>query len=163
MEKINARYYELPSSFFQLTSLKLQAIFVVNQANYSGLELARVPRVPGTRWNSEYISPLAPADFENLSTNLHPQSSFYVASGTLSFKFLTQALLFFWRPKSVVYIWDLLKFKRAIMARELFAKWLVFELVWNWNQWIINFSFDGIIRQIKIWTFVDWFITWYYL
>ena len=35
---------------------------------------------------------MAPADFEVLNTNWHPQSSFYVTSGTLSFKFLTQAL-----------------------------------------------------------------------
>ena len=39
-----------------------------------------------------WTSPLAPADFEVLNTNWHPQSSFYVISGTLSFKFLTQAL-----------------------------------------------------------------------
>ena len=39
-----------------------------------------------------WTSPLAPADFEVLNTNWHPQSSFYVTSGTLSFKFLTQAL-----------------------------------------------------------------------
>ena len=37
--------------------------------------------------------PLAPADLEVLNTDWHPQSSFYVTSGTLSFKFLTQALL----------------------------------------------------------------------
>jgi hypothetical protein len=54
-----------------------------------GLELARVPRVPGTRQKSE---PLASADFEVLNTNWHSQSSFYVTRGTLSFKFLTQAL-----------------------------------------------------------------------
>ena len=40
-----------------------------------------------------WTSPLAPADFEVLNTNWHPQSSFCVTSGTLSFKFLTQALL----------------------------------------------------------------------
>ena len=39
-----------------------------------------------------WTPPLAPADFEVLNTNWHPQSSFYVTSGTLSFKFLTQAL-----------------------------------------------------------------------
>ena len=39
-----------------------------------------------------WTSPLAPADFEVLNTNWHPQSSFYVTSGNLSFKFLTQAL-----------------------------------------------------------------------
>ena len=39
-----------------------------------------------------WTSPLAPADFEVLNNNWHPQSSFYVTSGTLSFKFLTQAL-----------------------------------------------------------------------
>ena len=39
-----------------------------------------------------WTSPLAPADFEVLNTNWHPQSSFYVISGTLSSKFLTQAL-----------------------------------------------------------------------
>jgi hypothetical protein len=39
-----------------------------------------------------WTSPLAPADFEVPNTNWHPQSSFYVISGTLSFKFLTQAL-----------------------------------------------------------------------
>ena len=39
-----------------------------------------------------WTSPLAPADFEVLNTNWHPQSSFYVRSGTLIFKFLTQAL-----------------------------------------------------------------------
>ena len=32
-------------------------------------------------------------DFEVLNTNWHPQSSFDATSGTLSFKFLTQALL----------------------------------------------------------------------
>ena len=57
---------------------------------FSGLELARVPQVPGTRRNSEHHL-------------WHPQilrfliltkSSFYVISGTLSFQFLTQALLF---------------------------------------------------------------------
>jgi len=41
-----------------------------------------------------WTSPLAPADFEVLNTNWHPQSSFYVKSGTLSFKFLTQALVY---------------------------------------------------------------------
>ena len=55
----------------------------------AGLELARVPRVPGTQF---WTSPLAPADFEVLNTNWHPQSSFYVTSGTLGFKFLAQAL-----------------------------------------------------------------------
>ena len=35
---------------------------------------------------------VAPADFEVLDTKWHPQSSFYVISGTLNFKFLTQAL-----------------------------------------------------------------------
>ena len=44
----------------------------------AGLELARVP---------------APADFEVFNTNWHPQSSFYVTGGTLSFKFLAEALL----------------------------------------------------------------------
>ena len=39
-----------------------------------------------------WTSPPAPADFEALNTEWHPQSSFYVLSGTLSFKFLTQAL-----------------------------------------------------------------------
>ena len=39
-----------------------------------------------------WVSPLVPADFVVLNTNWHPQSSFYVTSGTLSFKFLTQAL-----------------------------------------------------------------------
>ena len=33
---------------------------------------------------------LAPADFEVLGTKWYPQSSFYVTSGNLSFKFLTQ-------------------------------------------------------------------------
>ena len=41
-----------------------------------------------------WTSPLAPADFEVLNTNWHPQSSFYVISGTPSFKFLTQALMY---------------------------------------------------------------------
>ena len=36
---------------------------------------------------------LAPADFEVLNTKWHPQSIFYVISGTLSFRFLTQALV----------------------------------------------------------------------
>ena len=40
-----------------------------------------------------WTSPLAPADFEVHNTNWHPQSSLYVISGTLSFKFLTQALI----------------------------------------------------------------------
>ena len=39
-----------------------------------------------------WTSPLAPTDVEVLNTNLHPQSSFNVTSGTLSFDFLTQAL-----------------------------------------------------------------------
>ena len=39
-----------------------------------------------------WTSPLASADFQVLYTNWHPQSSFYVKSGTLSFKFLTQVL-----------------------------------------------------------------------
>ena len=38
-------------------------------------------------------SPPAPTDFKVLNTNWHPQSSFYVTSGTLSFKFQTQALI----------------------------------------------------------------------
>ena len=54
-----------------------------------------------------WTSPLAPADFEVLNTKWHPQSWFYVISGTLSFKFLTQALLticmylymWFWKKK----------------------------------------------------------------
>ena len=40
-----------------------------------------------------WASPLEPTDFEFINTNWNPQSSFYVISGTLSFKFLTQALL----------------------------------------------------------------------
>ena len=40
-----------------------------------------------------WTSPLAPADFVVLNTNWHLQSSFYVTSGTLGFKFLTQAPL----------------------------------------------------------------------
>ena len=51
-----------------------------------------------------WTSPLAPADFEVFNTKWHPQSSFYVISGTLSFKFLTQALFilleFFYSEKS---------------------------------------------------------------
>ena len=39
-----------------------------------------------------WTSPPAPAEFEVLNTNWHPQNSFYETSGTLSFKFLTQAL-----------------------------------------------------------------------
>ena len=39
-----------------------------------------------------WTSPLAPVDFVALNTNWHPQSSFYVTSGTLTLKFLTQAL-----------------------------------------------------------------------
>lgn len=50
---------------------------------YTGLELTRVPQT----------SPLAPEDIEVLNTNWHLQSSFYVTTGTLSFKFLTQTLL----------------------------------------------------------------------
>ena len=37
-------------------------------------------------------SPLPPTDFEVLNTNWHPQCSFYVTSGALSFKFITQVL-----------------------------------------------------------------------
>ena len=46
-------------------------------------------------WHTQkfWTSPLAPAVFEVLNTNWRPQSSFYVISGTLSFKFLTQALI----------------------------------------------------------------------
>ena len=40
-----------------------------------------------------WTSPLAPAVFEVFNTSWHPQSSFYVTCGTLSFKFLTQALI----------------------------------------------------------------------
>jgi hypothetical protein len=40
-----------------------------------------------------WTSPPAPADFEVLNTTWNPQSSFYVTSGTLSFKFQTQALI----------------------------------------------------------------------
>ena len=70
----------------------------------SGLELARVPRVPGTRRNSEHHlwHPLI-LSFLILTGTL--QSSFYLISGTLSFKFLTQALLTYqiypyqhWKP-----------------------------------------------------------------
>ena len=39
-----------------------------------------------------WTSSLAPADFEVLNTNWHPQSTFYLIGGTLRFKFLTQAL-----------------------------------------------------------------------
>ena len=39
----------------------------------TGLELAWVPRVPGTRQDSEHHLAPAPADFEVLSTNWHPQ------------------------------------------------------------------------------------------
>mgnify|MGYP007048598183 CR=1 FL=1 len=39
-----------------------------------------------------WISPLAPAYFEVLNTNWHPQSSFYATNGTLNLKFLTQVL-----------------------------------------------------------------------
>ena len=42
-------------------------------------------------WRKFWTSPLAPADFEVLKSNWHPKSSFYVTSGTLRFKFLTQA------------------------------------------------------------------------
>ena len=37
---------------------------------------------------------LALVDFEVLDTNWHPQSPSYVTSDTLSFKFLTQALIY---------------------------------------------------------------------
>ena len=57
--------------------------------NETGLVLVRVPR---RFWTSSRT----PADFEVFDTtyldNWHHQSSFYVTSGTLSFKFLTQAL-----------------------------------------------------------------------
>ena len=43
-------------------------------------------------WHLPKIWTSPPADFEVLNTNWHPQSSFYVTSGTLSVKFLTQAL-----------------------------------------------------------------------
>ena len=41
-----------------------------------------------------WTSPLAPTDFEVLNTKWHLQSLFYVKIGTLSFKFLTQALTY---------------------------------------------------------------------
>ena len=62
----------------------------------SGFELAWVPRVPGTGWNSEHHlwhpQILRFSQSWVLNTKMHPQSSFYVTSGTLRFKFLTQAL-----------------------------------------------------------------------
>ena len=51
---------------------------------------------------------MALADFEVLVTNWHPQSSFSVASGTLSFKFLTLALYAmgpYKRRKKVKWAW----------------------------------------------------------
>ena len=64
----------------------------MNQMLLAGLELARFAAVA---WHLPKFctSPLAPLDCEILNTNWHPQSSFFVTSGTLSFKFLTQALV----------------------------------------------------------------------
>lgn len=71
----------------------------------SGLMLARVLRVAGTKrnyehhlWHSQIL--------KFINTNWHPQSSFYGKSDTLSFQLLTQALAFkkeirqdIWRKK----------------------------------------------------------------
>ena len=52
-------------------------------------------------WNPPkfWTSPLAPADFGFLILTGTPQSSFYVTSGTLGFKFITQALQGHWTEK----------------------------------------------------------------
>ena len=68
----------------------------------------------------------APADFEFLNTNWHPQSSFYVTSGTLSFKFLTQALdctkcsLYFSR---ILNLNAIILFSWNFFGPQLFEKW----------------------------------------
>ena len=66
---------------------------LTNEILHTGLELARVPRVPGTRRNSEHQL-WHPWILRFLNTNWHPQSSLYVISGTLILKFLTQALIY---------------------------------------------------------------------
>ena len=71
--------------------IKTDTLYIGYHLCIAGLELARVPRVPGTRRNSEHHL-RHPLFFEVLNANWHLQSSFYVTSGTLSFKFLTQAL-----------------------------------------------------------------------
>ena len=61
-------------------------------ASISGLDLARVPRVPGTRRNSEHHH-WHPRILRFLVlTGKRRDHSMYVPGGTLSFNFLTQAL-----------------------------------------------------------------------
>ena len=65
----------------------------------AGLVLARMPL-------QFWTSPLAPANFEVPITSWHPQSSFYVisGSGTLSLKFLTQALVSVIKQHNPIYL-----------------------------------------------------------
>ena len=63
-----------------------------------GLELDQVLRVPGTRLNSEHHL-WHPRILRFLILTGTPQSSFYVTSGTLGFKFITQALQGHWTEK----------------------------------------------------------------
>ena len=106
-EKDTIVYY----NFTRFITVPLE--FEIWVGNTAGLELARVPRVLGTRQNSEHHLwhprilrlliltrvPRVPGTRQNSEHHLwHPQSSFYVTSGTLSFKFLTQALSFMDSP-----------------------------------------------------------------
>ena len=81
----------IPKKIYMLSPF-LSMILKV-QVCTTGLELARVPRVPGTCRNSEHhLWHPRILKFLILTGTRGPQSSFYVTSGTLSFKFLTQAL-----------------------------------------------------------------------
>ena len=76
-----------------------------------------------------WTSPLAPADFEVLDTNWHPQSLFYVISGTLSFKFLPQALF---------YIMTLLAAHLALTLHDDIQKINKYVAVWLKNSMAVS-------------------------
>ena len=84
--KMNGLY--LPTCYFYATWLLIKDVASLDESR------AWVRTGATGAWHPPKLKTLhlAPADFEVLNSNWHPQSSFYVTSRTLSFKFLTQAL-----------------------------------------------------------------------
>ena len=104
-----------------------------------------------------WSSPPAPADFEVLYANCHPQSSFYVTSGTLNFKFLTQALIVVWELKKYIVKTQLLKNMNARSKKILFYRVLSSPLMVH-NE---SPQYDS-SRNRKSWL-LEFFVKWQFI